>query len=199
MLKLDGIFRMINKNILSKGGSMMKKLFFTLSVLVMIAAMICLHGVAVQAQETAEVQDAAEVQEMGEVQETAEAQEMAEPEKTASLQETDLKPMVNVSEMAICKDIVNREPEGAGESFDAYVGTLYCFTRIVGAKDPIEVAHVWYYGDTERATVNLSVRSSSWRTYSSKIIQSSEVGEWRVDVVGPEGEVLKSQSFNITQ
>lgn len=171
----------------------MKKLFFTLSVLVVIAAMICLHGIAVQAQETAEVQDAAEVQE------TAEVKEMAEPEKTASLQETTLKPMVNVSEIAICKDIVNREPEGAGESFEASVGTLYCFTRIVGAKDPIEVAHVWYYGDTERATVNLSVRSSSWRTYSSKIIQSSEVGEWHVDVLGPEGEVLKSQSFNITQ
>jgi len=171
----------------------MKKFLFTLSVLVVIVAMVCLHGIAVRAQEMGEVKEAAEVEE------TAETKEMAEPEKAASLQETAPKPMVSVSEMAICKDIVNREPEGAGESFQSSVGTLYCFTRIVGAKDPVEVSHVWYYGDTERATVNLSVRSSSWRTYSSKIIQSGEVGDWHVNVVGPDGEVLKSQSFSITQ
>ncbi len=98
----------------------------------------------------------------------------------------------------ICRDVVDREPVDIGDSFKATVGRLYCFTKIISTHSPIEITHVWYFGNTERAKVNLSVNSNSWRTYSSKIIRTLEIGDWHVDVLSPDGEVLQSLQFKIT-
>ncbi len=99
----------------------------------------------------------------------------------------------------ICKDVVDREPVEPGESFVATVGKLFCFTKIVGAQTPIEITHVWYFGETERARIPLAVNAAAWRTWSSKVIMEHEVGDWHVDVLGPDGQVLKTISFTITQ
>jgi len=115
---------------------------------------------------------------------------------TAALaQETN--PMA-VEPAAICRDVVDLEPIGTGTVFPVSVGKLYCFTRIVNAAPPTVVTHVWYYGDSEKARVSLRVNASSWRTYSSKLIQSHETGIWYVDVLGPDGNRLTSMTFEIT-
>ena len=98
----------------------------------------------------------------------------------------------------VCKGIINRRPLGIGKDFDTSVEKLYCYTRIICAQHPIEITHVWYFGNVKRAEVKLTVRSSNWRTYSSKIIQQNEVGDWHIDVLGPEGNVLKILQFRIT-
>jgi uncharacterized Zn finger protein len=105
---------------------------------------------------------------------------------------------VEVAEAVICQDVVDREPIDVGDSFEVTVGKLFCFTKIVGAQEEIEIAHVWYHGDVERARVNLSVRGASWRTYSSKIVQPHEIGDWHVDIIGPDDEVLETVEFEIT-
>jgi hypothetical protein len=56
---------------------------------------------------------------------------------------------------------------------------------------------VWYFGDTPKARVNLKIKSSGWRTYSSKRIKTNDVGAWRVDVLGPNGELLRTLRFRI--
>lgn len=106
---------------------------------------------------------------------------------------------IEVAEAVICRDVVDREPIDAGDSFEVSVDKLYCFTKIVGAQEPIEIAHVWYSGDVERARINLSVEAATWRTWSSKIIQAHEIGDWHVDVIGPDDEVLETVEFEITQ
>ena len=105
---------------------------------------------------------------------------------------------LEVSKAIICVDVFDRMPVDVGTSFSASIGRLYCLTKIEGAQDPIEVFHVWYFGNKERAKVPLSVRSSSWRTFSSKIIQPHEIGQWFVDVEGPDGQVLKTIQFKVT-
>ena len=102
---------------------------------------------------------------------------------------------LEVIRAAICRDVVGREPVDAGTHFEPSVGKLYCFTQITGAQGPTEIFHVWYFAETERARVPLSVNAGSWRTYSSKIIQSHEIGDWRVDVLDPEGKVLETLLF----
>ena len=108
-------------------------------------------------------------------------------------------PSLEVAVAAICQDVVDREPVDAGVSFSASVGTLYCFTKITGAQEPTKVTHIWYFGASERAKVELDITSSSWRTWSSKIIQAHEIGSWRVDVLDAAGTVLKELQFEITQ
>ncbi len=105
---------------------------------------------------------------------------------------------LDVDEAAICESVENLEPIGASESFPISIGTLSCFTRIIGAHEPTTITHVWYYGMTERARVELIVKGSRWRTYSSKKIQAHEVGSWRVEVIDPEGTVLKVIQFLTT-
>ena len=104
---------------------------------------------------------------------------------------------LEVAEGAVCLDVVNLECVDAHTSFPANVGKLYCHTKINGAKGASQITHVWYYGHTERARVDLDIRAASWRTYSSKIVQAHETGDWHIDVLGPEGEFLKVIQFEI--
>jgi len=77
-------------------------------------------------------------------------------------------PAVEVEVGVICRDVQEREPVDAGTEFEATVGKLFCYTKIVGAQMPIEITHVWYHGETEMARVNLPVEAASWRTWSTK-------------------------------
>lgn len=104
---------------------------------------------------------------------------------------------LEVSVAAICRDVLDREPDGYGTSFPVSVGKLYCFTKVTGAQSPTQITHVWFFDGNERARVDLVVKSSSWRTYSSKIIQPHEIGKWRVDVEDFAGNVLKTLEFEV--
>jgi hypothetical protein len=106
---------------------------------------------------------------------------------------------VQVVAAAICKDVVEREAVDVGTQFSNSVSRLYCFTKAVSTEIPTEVVHVWRYGDVERARVSLAVKAATWRTYSSKAIQSHEIGPWRVDVLDTSGNLLETINFEITQ
>ncbi len=98
---------------------------------------------------------------------------------------------------SICEGIEEREPVDKGESFTAQVGKLYCHTLVEGAEDSTAVTHIWYHGEKEMAKVTLPVRSSHWRTWSSKRIIPQWTGWWRVDVLSEEGDTLASAYFVI--
>ena len=123
------------------------------------------------------------------------AQETTPAKEATTVQEPS---HLQVEVAAICKDVIDRAPEGAGTSFPASVGKLFCFTKITGAVNPTHVTHVWFFDGTERARVELAVNSSSWRTYSSKNIESQEVGAWRVEVLDAAGNVLQTLNFEVT-
>ena len=101
---------------------------------------------------------------------------------------------------SICKGVHNHQPVDAGENFPPDVNRLFCYTRVVGpfhVDKTQHVDHVWYYRQEERARVTLPVKSSSWGTYSSKIISPGEVGSWHVDVLDTTGEKLITLPFSI--
>jgi hypothetical protein len=114
----------------------------------------------------------------------------------AGAQETN---KVQIVAAAICNDVVDRQAVDIGTQFPNSISRLYCFTKAVSTEIPTEVVHVWRYGDVERARVTLAVRASAWRTYSSKAIQSHEIGPWRVDVLDTSGNLLETINFEITQ
>ena len=105
---------------------------------------------------------------------------------------------LDVDVATICTGVANLEPIGPDVSFPVSVGELYCFTRVVGANTPTKITHVWSFGPTERASVELAIGGPRWRTYSSKKIQAHEIGSWRVEVLDVEGTVLKVIQFITT-
>ncbi|UCE23545.1 MAG: DUF2914 domain-containing protein [Candidatus Zixiibacteriota bacterium] len=100
-------------------------------------------------------------------------------------------------ETAVCAGVEDRQPVGEAESFGADVGQVFFWTKCVGAVDTTVIQHVWTREGETMATVDLPVRSSSWRTWSSKQILPSWTGDWEVRVLDADGNILKAVSFKI--
>jgi hypothetical protein len=102
-----------------------------------------------------------------------------------------------VAEIVITSTVMDRQPGESLDKVDSNVGRLYCWMRVTGADGEITIEHVWYKDDVEMARVPLNVAGTNWRTWSSKNIEETWTGSWRVDVVGPDGTVLESASFTV--
>ena len=104
---------------------------------------------------------------------------------------------ITIEDLVIAPVVENRSPQRTAQSFPVTVGTLYCFTKVVGAKGETSITHTWYHQDREMAEVILPVRSPYWRTWSSKKIIPGWRGSWRVEVNAEDGTLLKSIDFAI--
>ncbi|HEC82948.1 MAG TPA: DUF2914 domain-containing protein [Firmicutes bacterium] len=100
-----------------------------------------------------------------------------------------------VEQMVFCAAIKDRAPVGIADTLPADISRVYCFTRIVGAQETTSVAHIWYYGDKKMAEVRLPVRSSNWRTWSSKRVMPDWKGGWRVEILTPDSAVIATKGF----
>jgi hypothetical protein len=102
-----------------------------------------------------------------------------------------------LEEAFICRDVVNRDPVGAATTFPLGVPKLYCFTRVVGARGPTRITHIWYYGNREMSRVTLPVQASDWRTYSFLTFHEDWPGRWSVAVVSPPSVILRVLNFTV--
>lgn len=99
-------------------------------------------------------------------------------------------------EAAVGTAIVDRELQGAAETFPPTVGTVYCWIKVSKTQAGTTVDAVWYHSDVEVGRKTLNIGGSPWRTNSSKIIPPDATGDWRVDIVA-DGKVLKSVAFKV--
>jgi hypothetical protein len=105
---------------------------------------------------------------------------------------------LKIEEGVITTQIVERSPADAVQTYPATIGKLYCFIHVTGAEEDTSITQVWYLGDKEMARVSLPVRSSDWRTWSSKTILPQWSGDWRVEVLDAEGNLLQTIPFTLT-
>jgi hypothetical protein len=73
---------------------------------------------------------------------------------------------------------------------------LYFYSRIVSSTS-VRIHHRWYRDGTLRQDVGLVVHanpSSGYRTYSQRRV---ETGDWRVAIVGADGEVLREENIEV--
>ena len=102
---------------------------------------------------------------------------------------------IRIEDAVICRDVVSLDPVGAGDVFSSGLKKLMCFTRVVGAKEDTEIIHNWYFGEKLLSSISLHVGSDNWRTYSSKTILPQHKGEWKVEIVLPDGRLLEKIYF----
>ena len=105
---------------------------------------------------------------------------------------------LNVASAVICKNVTDRQPVEPGTSFSASVGRLYCYSKIADIQNSTKIVHAWYFEDVERARIQLGVNPPNWRTHSSKIIQTHEIGKWQVKILDASGNALENVDFEIT-
>jgi hypothetical protein len=104
---------------------------------------------------------------------------------------------INSVDAVMTTAIFDREPVDEVEAFPRQNGKLYCFTRILGAEEPVKIYHVWYRGEQLMSRVELPVKSSNWRTWSAKRFLEAWSGEWHVEVQDERGIVLKQVDFKL--
>ncbi len=72
---------------------------------------------------------------------------------------------------------------------------IYCWTSVRSKTVPSKLTHVWYREGKKRAEVELELSTSPFRTWSSKNIWP---GNWRVEVLGRDGEVLAAEDLQVS-
>lgn len=120
------------------------------------------------------------------------AEEQNQEATTAEQQTT-----IMIQDAVVCQDVVDRTPVGSGDVFAKETAKVYCFCRVVGVQGESSVTHNWYYKGTLKASVKLPVRTSNWRTWSSKSMSPEWVGEWMVEILSADGTPLESIIFFI--
>ncbi len=121
----------------------------------------------------------------------------APPVEVSAVQAAALSQAIKVEEAVFCTAVKDRIPQGTAESFDPAVKKVFFFTRVEGAANPAVVTHVWYWNEKKMAEIPLDVRSTNWRTWSSKRIDPSWKGSWAVKVLDEKGDVLTTKTFVI--
>lgn len=100
-------------------------------------------------------------------------------------------------EIVVGTGMDGRDVVGAADQFSNETPQLVGWTRVTGAKQPLEIRHVWKCDGKDLSSVPLNVQSSSFRTYSRKNIFGKS-GAWTLEVQDVDGNVLASKSFEVT-
>jgi len=90
--------------------------------------------------------------------------------------------------------VEDREPVGENTEFDASVGKVYCWTKILAETTPTTIKHVWYADDEQVFEITLDIKYPSTRTWSVKTIRA---GSWRVEITDDAGKVLSAVGFTV--
>jgi hypothetical protein len=104
-----------------------------------------------------------------------------------------------ISRAVLTTGISEREPvDVLKESIEQtqFQEKLFFFTEVRKLKGQT-ISHLWFHQDQLMAEISLSISADRYRTYSSKNIMPSQTGQWRVEAVTEQGELLAQKTFRI--
>jgi len=105
---------------------------------------------------------------------------------------------LRVTEIAACREIVDRGCDNEGRAFGPDVESVAVLTRVEGATGEAFVFHVWSFEGREVQRVRLAVKAARYRTWSVKRVKG-QPGRWKVEVLDPIGRSLAVLDFVVQQ
>jgi hypothetical protein len=124
---------------------------------------------------------------------TAETTAKTEPAKTAAAPAATLK----VVKIACGTSVVDRELQGQDTVFTETTEKVYCWVTITGGSEGTSVNFVWYRDGKEVTRVPLTANYSRTRTWAYKSMISGSKGDWKVEVVDSNNNVIGTTSFKV--
>lgn len=104
---------------------------------------------------------------------------------------------LSIPRLVVGTGVENSEPVGVSETFPASTEKVYCFLEATNIAKDTEVSFVWGYGGKEMLKTALPLKAGArWRTYANKNLRGLK-GEWKVEIKGPDGKVLKDAKFKV--
>jgi hypothetical protein len=102
-----------------------------------------------------------------------------------------------IARLVVGTGVEKNEPVGTAATFPASTEKVYCFLEATQIPKDTEISVVWVYGGKEMLKTTLPIKAGAkWRTYANKNMRGLK-GEWRVEIRGPEGKVLKDLKFKV--
>ncbi|MDO9513285.1 MAG: DUF2914 domain-containing protein [Elusimicrobiota bacterium] len=101
------------------------------------------------------------------------------------------------AELMIARAISDHQAVDAGTDFNKDIGILHCWSLIRTDNIPITIKHIWYFENKKISEIPLTVKSKSYRTFSSKKIPPDWTGQWRVDVVDDNNRIIQTAKFSV--
>lgn len=102
-----------------------------------------------------------------------------------------------VKRFSLAQSVLNREPRGALDDITynaAGLTSVSAFSEVIGLNG--EVLHYrWLQEGTEVAVVRVRVGANRWRSHSTKWMDRSMEGPWRVELLDSKGTLLASIDF----
>lgn len=91
-------------------------------------------------------------------------------------------------------EVVNREPTDQVTFVSNDIRKIFFFSDLRGLTGQT-VTHRWIYRGEVTAEVAFEVGGPRWRVWSSKDLIEDWVGDWTVEIVRGDGEVLAAETF----
>ena len=104
-------------------------------------------------------------------------------------------PHENISNAEFAMEIKDRTPLNIIEELDNSFGKIYFFTNIRNLQGQ-SIRHRWIYKNKVMAEVEFDINGPRWRVWSSKNLWPTWLGEWSVEVLNANSEVLYKKEFN---
>lgn len=104
-----------------------------------------------------------------------------------------------VKRFLLAKSVSNNKPRGGLDDiqFNAHgVATVCSFSEVVDRSGD-RLSYVWLRDGERVATVPVEVGADRWRSYSTKVINRSMKGAWRVELHDRDGTLLASADFRL--
>lgn len=103
---------------------------------------------------------------------------------------------LKATELAVCREIVDRGCDSEGRTFGPDVESVAFLTKVEGATGEAFVFHVWSFEGKEVRRVRLPLRASPYRTWSAKRVRN-QPGHWKAEVLDPIGRSLGVIDFAV--
>ncbi|AWB66471.1 hypothetical protein C2869_08535 [Saccharobesus litoralis] len=102
-----------------------------------------------------------------------------------------------ITRVQLAYNVKNKEPVGEVPKFLAAQNKtikLYFFTELANYQFPV-VTHRWIWRDKVVSEVTLDVKAKNWRTWSNKRVLWRWQGDWRVEVLDGNNNIMFTQHF----
>jgi len=104
----------------------------------------------------------------------------------------------SVSRAQFTTGVTNHEPNDEVTTLDNSNTRIFFYAVLVNLQGQ-EVTFRWSYNDITQAEVKQTPSSARYRTNTSKTLDPSKLGTWKVEVMDASGNVLTSKTFEYTK
>ncbi len=107
-------------------------------------------------------------------------------------------PVYVLEQAVMCEDVKDGEPYREAIVFPVEKGRIVCFTTVSNIKKKTYISHRWIHKDEITTTKKLRLKPPYWKTFSQIQLRETDKGPWRVEIVDPNGNILKVLRFSVT-